>query len=271
MNIRVRRTVLVLLALILSASLLPQLGCGGSGNKLPLVLAATSDLEETGILQEWVRDFKSRYGLDVELITATDSEIFQMAKHGECDMLITHVPEIEEQLESSNYVEGRQEIMHDRYVIVGPPNDPAGIKGSQASSEAMRKIVEAQTPFLLRTDGSGTSLAGGSLLSKAGVQDFGAWLLKSEAGMGETLRRASQQGAYTLSDLSTFQNLSGELNLEILQEGGEDMNNPYHFMVVSSLAYPDTNLRDAQKFSDYLMSENAWKYFSLGAWEPPAV
>ncbi len=194
-----------------------------------------------------------------------------MAQHGECDLLITHVPESEEQLERYKYIEGRQEIMYDRYVIVEPPNDLAGIKGMQTPEEALRKIAEVKAPFLLRTDGSGTSLAEASLWSKSGVQDFGDWLLKSDAGMGETLRRASRQGAYTLCDISTFQNLSSELGLEILLEGGNDMNNPYNVMAVSSLAYPDTNLKDAQKFIDYLLSGNARRFLNLGAWEPSSV
>jgi tungstate transport system substrate-binding protein len=271
MNFFTRKTFLLLVALLISSSLLTQLGCGGSGEKLPPVLSATSDLEETGILQEWVRDFKSRTGIQVELIAATDGEVLGMAQHGECDMLITHIPEQEEQLERYSYVEERQEIMHDGYVIVGPSSDPAKVREAQSASEAMRKIAESQSPFILRVDGSGTSQKEASLWSISGVQDFGTWLLKSDTGMGETLREASKQGAYTLSDSSTFQSLSGDLNLEALWEGGEDLNNPYHVMMVSGLAYPDTNQKDAQKFIDYLLSGNARKFFNLGAWEPPSV
>lgn len=264
---------MVLLALptLLAAVLLAPWGCGGgSGGKLPLVLAATSDLEESGILREWVREFQSKSGLKVELSAVTDQEALSMARHGECDLVITHFPEQEERLEKSNYVEGRREIMHDDYVIVGPSSDPAGVGGAGKATDALRKVAEAKAPFLLRADGSGTSYREAALWEMSGVADYGDWLLKSEAGMGDALRQASQLGAYAISDRSNFQNLSGELNLRILLEGGEGLSNTYQVMEVSGLAYPDTDIQGGQKFIDYLLSGDARRFFKLGAWEPPS-
>lgn len=256
-------------AALISLLLLLQWGCGESEKKAPLVLAATSDLEETGILQEWVRDFGSRHGIEVELKTAMDEEVLGMAEHGECDLLITHLPTREQQLEQMNYVINRCELMRDDYVIVGPPRDPARVKEAQTPTDAMKSIAQARAPYVLRAGYTGTALKELELWRRSGVEDFGDWLLKSGEGAGEVLRQASRRGAYTLTDRSTYESMAGELDLEVLLQEGEDMGNVYHVMGVSGLAYPDTNLEDAAKMIDYLTSEDAQRFFYLGAWEPP--
>jgi tungstate transport system substrate-binding protein len=270
MNKRRCITAFLLTGLLFSTSLLTQLGCGESHDSKPLVLAATSDLEETGILEAWIEDFRSQSGIEVELLTAVDQEVLDMAQHGECDVLITHLPQVEERLERSNYVEYRQEIMYDQYIIVGPSADPASIRGVESFSDAFRAIAEAGAPFVLRVDESGTSYKEGLLWAASGITDFGDWMVRSEAGMGDTLRQASQQGAYTLSDQSVFKAISDELNLEIFLEIGGEFDNPYQVMLVSELAYPDTDTEGGLRFIEYLLSEGARSFFDLGAWEAPS-
>lgn len=249
--------------------LLVSWSCGGTKGP-PVVLAATSVLEETGILQAWVEDFQTRSGWEVEVTAAPDFDVLQAARYGECDVVITHLPSDEEQLERYGYVEGRQEVMHDDYILVGPPDDPAGAKETENPVEALLKIAEAQQPFIFRSDGSGTSLKTQSLWATTGFEDFGDWFIESEDGMKETLRSASQEGAYTLSDRSSYQQVSEQLDLGILFEGGEVLDNPYHVMIVSGAVYPDTNTGGALELVDYLLSEEAGKFFDLGAWQPPS-
>jgi len=251
------------------ALLLVSWSCVGAKGP-PVVLAATSVLEETGILQAWVDDFQSRSGWEVEVEAVPDIDALQAARYGECDVVITHLPSQEEQLERYGYVEGRQEVMHDDFILVGPPDDPAGTKEAENSPEAFLKIAEAQQPFIYRTDGSGTSFRTQTIWATTGVEDFGDWLIEIEEGMKDTLRLASLDGAYTLSDRSSYQQISGELDLEILFEGEELLDNPYHVMVVSSAVYPDTNSEGALELVDYLLSEEAGKFFELGAWKPPS-
>ncbi|MDY6795710.1 MAG: hypothetical protein SWK76_10605 [Actinomycetota bacterium] len=255
--------------LLVVGTLMAACGCGGGGGSAPpLVLAASSVLEETGILEAWVEDYHVRSGRDVETVMAPDIEVMAMAEHGECDLLITHYPNWELSLESSGYVEGRQEFMHDDYVLVGPPDDPAGVAGAPSAPEAFARIADSGQPFVQRVDGSGTAGKEEELWGAAGEIEYGDWLLLSEAGMTEALRQAEWEGAYTLSDRSTFQQHSEGLSLRILFEGGDILENPYHVMVVSGLAYPDTDLEGAQDLIEYLMSDAAREFFSLGAWEP---
>lgn len=259
----------LVLAVLLPALLATQTGCSSGGKPKALIVAGTSDLQETGILEAWIRDFNKKSGLQTQLVTATDEEVLAMARHGECDVLITHLPKEEEGMQRSNYVQGREEVMQDDYVLVGPPNDPAGIRGAPGAADAFKKIGEAKAPFVLRVDGSGTAYRAAELWVVSGIEDFGSWLTQTGAGMADTLRLASQKGAYTLSDRSNYENLSGELNLDIIFEDRKGLVNPYSVMEVSQLFYPDSNLEGAQKFASYLLSDQAQRYFSLGAWEPP--
>jgi tungstate transport system substrate-binding protein len=258
---------LAVVALLILLPLTP-LGCGGDDT--PLVLAATNDLEGSGILLAWTDGYQSKTGTQVELVVVPDEQALDMARHGECDLILTHIPEEEKRLERSGYLETGQEIMRDDYVLVGPPADPAGIREIDKVTDALKKIAETQQIFILRIDGSGTAYMQNLLWSISGVSEAGEWLLPTEAGADESLRQASQEGAYTLCGRSSFERLAGELYLEILLEGDEALVDPYYAAAVSTLTYPDTNLAGAQEFIDYLLSPDAQSFFSLGAWETPS-
>ena len=252
-------TVLILLPLIAP-------GCGGGPQ--PLVVAVTYDLEGSGLPEAWVDDFQSRTGREVELVYDFDLAVLDMAKHGECDVLITHIPPEEEELLRVGYTEGRQEIMYDEYILVGPPDDPAGVKGDEKMADAFRKIGEAEATFIFREDGSGTAEAHSYLGGASGLTDVGGWLVKTTERMEGTLLAASREGAYTMTDRSTYERLTGELDLEIMVEGDDDWPNPYNAMWVSELVFPDADQQGAQTFIDYLLSDSGRRFLSLGAWVP---
>jgi tungstate transport system substrate-binding protein len=264
MNYMSTRMCAILTVLLLTP--LIALGCGGGGE--PLVVAVTSDLEGSGLPEAWAEDFQARTGREVELVYDFDLAVLDMAKHGECDVLITHIPPDEEELLRSGYAEGRQGVMYDEYILVGPPDDPAGIRGEEKMADAFKKIGEAQLPFIFRVDGTGTAEAHSYLGGASGLSETGSWLVKTPEGMEGALLLASQEGAYTMTDRSTFERLAGELDLEIMVEGDEDWPNPYSAMWVSAFVFPDTDVQGAQKFIDYLLSDSGRRFLSMGAWEP---
>ena len=199
-----------------------------------------------------------------------DKNVMNAAKHGECDVIITHCPTQEEELQRQNYTEGREEIMHDDYIILGPPSDPAGIRGTDGAQKALQKIADAKASFLLRNDGSGTYCKGEQLWSLVDVKEPGGWLKLSQEDMVGALRQASIYNAYTICDRSTFEANDNDPNLVLLLEGGEDLDNPYQVLIVNGLLYPDTDTKGAQKFKEYLLSKDAQRYFHLGVWERPS-
>ncbi len=261
-----------LCAVLLAAALIPASagfsGCG-KGGAPPLVLAATSDLEGFGVLEAWVEDFRARTGRRVELLVVPDAGGLEMAVHGECDLLLLHVPEEEERLERNGYLEFRLEVMRDSYLLVGPPDDPAGVREAKTPEEALEKIKASGRVFLARSDTSGTAARTAFLLGIAGRSEAPEWVRRVDGNMGEVLARASREGAYTLTDSSTFLALARDLELEPLCGTDGELPNPYHVMAVAAMVYPDTDVEGARRFADYLLSEEAWKHMEKGDWQPP--
>jgi len=259
------------IALVLAAALLllpvMPLGCGGDDT--PVILAATVDLEGSGILQEWIEGFESSSGRSVELLVVPDEQAFAMARHGECDLILTHIPEEGVLLERSGYIEGGAAVMIGDFVVTGPPEDPAAIRGMEITADAFAKIANSDQLFILRIDGSGTAYKQLQIWSISGVGETGEWLLPTDEGLEGALRQASQEGAYTLSDRTTYERLAGELDLEILVQGDVTLIDYYDVAAVSVLPYPDTNLEGAQEFIAYLLSDDARSALGLGAWQPP--
>jgi len=243
-------------------------GCGSEGRP-PLVLAATSDLEGSGLLEAWASDFQRRSGRAVEVVTDTDDRVCDMARHGECDLILTHVSHDEESLERSGYVTDRQEVMRGEYMLVGPPGDPAGAREADGIPGALRRIAEAGQPFVLRVDGSGAAIKAGGLWSLAGLEEAGDWLRRSMESEEGALREAAAERAYALTMRHAFERLAGELGLEVVREGGEDLEDSYHAMVVSTLTYPDTDVAGALEFISYLLSEAGQGHLGTGPWRPP--
>lgn len=260
-----QRLVTVFILLLLTLASLS--GCGG--DDAPLILAATNDLEGSGILQAWAEDFRARTGRQVELVVVPDEEALAMVRHGECDLILTHLPDEEANLQRSGYLEGGQEIMRGDFVLLGPPDDPAGIRGIESAAEALKKIAEAGQTFILRIDGSGTAVRQTTILSVSEAGMTGEWLLPTDAGAKEALREASREKAYTLADRSSYERLAGELDLEILSQGDETLTDIYSAAAVSIFSYPDSDLAGALKFIDYLLTPDARSFLSRGEWSLP--
>ena len=144
----------------------------------------------------------------------------------------------------------REAVMHNDFIVVGPEDDPAGIEGAGSAAEAFTSIAKAEAPFASRADESGTHTKELSIWEAAGIEPKGSWYIETGQGMGETLTIASQKQAYTLSDRGTFL-ATDNLDSELLVEGGKDLLNPYHVIVVEA---EGVNRECAQEFSDWITS-----------------
>jgi tungstate transport system substrate-binding protein len=144
----------------------------------------------------------------------------------------------------------REAVMHNDFVVVGPADDPAKIKGASSAAEAFTRIAKARAPFASRADESGTNTKELSLWQAAGIKPSGSWYIETGQGMGETLTIANQKQAYTLSDRGTYL-ATKNLDSKLLVEGGKDLINPYHVIVVKG---EDVNRECGQRFSDWIIS-----------------
>ncbi len=224
-----------------------------------VILATTTSTQDSGLLDVLVPAFEKRTGYVVKTVAVGTGQALAMGRRGEADVLLVHAPGEEQKLVDDGFGVGRRLVMHNDFVVVGPPADRARIKGSASSREAFRKIAEARALFLSRGDNSGTHTKEKAIWKAAGVNPEGQpWYQQTGLGMGETLNVASEKGGYTLSDRGTLlaRGKARPLGLEILVEGEPNLLNVYHVMEVSPAKWPKVNAKGAKAFADFVVSKD---------------
>ena len=96
-----------------------------------------------------------------------------MAETGKYDLLLVHARALEEKFVAEGYGTKRYDLMYNDFVILGPANDPAGIRGEKNAATALRKIAQAQSAFVTRGDKSGTHVKELEVWKKAGIEPTG--------------------------------------------------------------------------------------------------
>ncbi|MDI6873428.1 substrate-binding domain-containing protein [Candidatus Solincola sp.] len=257
---RPRKTFMLALVLALAVTVWIT-GCGNraaeEAPRAELILATTTSTQDSGLLDAWIPMFEEEYPYSVKVIAVGSGKAMEMGRNGECDVMLVHSPGDEEKMVEEGYAVNRRAVMHNDFVIVGPPEDPAGVGSSVKASDAMQKIVKAGAKFVSRGDNSGTHTKELSLWEEAGLAPSGPWYMESGKGMGDTLRIVSQEKAYTLTDRGTFLKLKKDLDLVVLLEGDPLLFNYYHVMEVNPERWPDVNQAGARAFSDFVTGRKA--------------
>jgi tungstate transport system substrate-binding protein len=219
-----------------------------------LILATTTSTQDSGLLDVVIPDFEARTGYQVKPVAVGSGQALKMGEDGNADVLLVHSPAAEEAFMAQGAGVDRRLIMHNDFVIVGPPGDPAHIKG-QAALAAMQAIAAAGAPFVSRGDASGTNALELSLWQQAGIDPKGKpWYIVSGQGMGATLNVTDEKNAYTISDRATYLAFKARLQLQILAEKDRVLLNIYHVIRVNPAKQPSVNTAGAQAFADYLVS-----------------
>lgn len=183
--------------------------------KSGIILATTTSLYDSGLLESLIEAFEKQSGSRVKIIAAGTGEALKIGQKGEADFLLVHAPELEEKFMANGYGLCRQELMFSRFVLVGPENDPAGIR-SLTFPEAFSRIAQLKIPFISRADYSGTHFLERKIWEKAGLSPRGKWYLEIQQGMAEALMIAAEKRAYILADYPTYFRLKKRLGLEAL-------------------------------------------------------
>jgi tungstate transport system substrate-binding protein len=255
-----RRSAAALAALLAAVSIA---ACGdddssqsdsGSGHGR-MILATTTSTQDSGLLDDLLPRFESRSECSVKTIAVGSGEALELGEKGDADVLLVHSPAAEQEYMDGGHGVSRKAVMHNDFIVVGPADDPAGIKGGDSAAEAFTRIATAEAPFASRADESGTNTKELSLWEEAGIEPKGSWYIETGQGMGETLTIASQKQAYTLSDRGTFL-ATKNLDLDLLVEGGDDLLNPYHVIVVKGKG---VNRACAHEFSDWIVAPETQK------------
>ena len=224
-----------------------------------LILATTTSTRDTGLLDVLLPLFESKSGYKVKMVAVGTGQALKMGEEGNADVLLVHSPKSELELMDKGFGKDRLLVMHNDYVIVGPKDDPAGIKGMKIAVDAFKMIAEAKSPFVSRGDDSGTNKMELTLWKSANITPEGDWYLQSGQAMGETLRIASEKFGYTLTDRGTYLALRDTLQLDVLVEGDPVLLNIYHVITVNPDKWPKVNYTGAEAFADFLVSPDTQK------------
>jgi len=218
-----------------------------------LILATTTSTQDSGLLDVLVPLFETETGYTVQTVAVGTGAALKMAEEGNADVLLVHAPSSEVALMDAGWGKDRMLVMHNDFVIVGPADDPAGIKGTATAVETFQKIFDAGSTFISRGDDSGTNKMEISLWGKTSNDPKGAeWYIESGQGMGATLTIASEKTAYTLTDRATYLANKANLSLEILVEGDPALLNVYHVITVNHDKWPNSNYDGAIAFAKFM-------------------
>ncbi|WP_202318725.1 substrate-binding domain-containing protein [Archaeoglobus neptunius] len=208
-----------------------------------LTISTTTSLYDTGLLEDAIAPaFKEKTGITLRFIPKGTGAAIQDAKHGLADAIMVHARSKEVEFLKEGYGVNRKVFAYNFFVIVGPSDDPAGIRGLNPI-DAMKKIAEAgregKAIWVSRDDGSGTNVKEIWLWESAGFNYKSlrneSWFRATGTGMGKTLLYTSNTKAYTLSDIGTYLKYrkDGLINLEALVNRGEELINVYSIIIVN--------------------------------------
>lgn len=224
-----------------------------------VILATTTSTVDSGLLDELIPVFEKKTGYNVKTIAVGTGKALAMGEKGEADVLLVHAPKSEQPLVDSGAAVNYQLVMHNDFLIVGPANDLAQVKGLKDSALALQKIAQEKCIFVSRGDNSGTHKKEKSIWQKAGLVPSGNWYHESGTGMAQTLQITSEKQGYTLTDRATYLNLKQNLKLVPLVEGDPILLNIYHVMQVNPEKFSKVNEEGAKAFVGFMISPETQK------------
>ncbi|MFA4915381.1 MAG: substrate-binding domain-containing protein [Syntrophales bacterium] len=223
-----------------------------------IILATTTSTQDSGLLDVLLPIFEKKTGYFVKTIAVGSGQAMAMGQRGEADILLVHSPEAEKKFIAEGYGINRRIVMHNDFIVAGPPEDSAKIKGIKPTSEAFKMLSSKGTMFLSRGDNSGTHAREKAIWKACGINpEEERWYQQTGLGMGMTLNVASEKKAYTLTDRGTYLALKKNLHLDILVEGDPLLLNIYHVIEVNPAKWSTTNAVGAKALADFMVATEA--------------
>lgn len=225
------------------------------GGNERLILATTTSTEDSGLLSVLIPQFEAEHGYDVDVVAVGTGQALQLGEDGNADVLLVHDRAREDAFMEDGHGVRREDVMYNDFVIVGPEEDPAGVREAGDAATAFVHIGGSQATFVSRGDESGTHGKELSMWDAAGLEPQGEWYVSAGQGMGAVLTLADELEAYTLSDRATYlaRTLEGT-ELVIVYEGDPILFNPYGVMVVNPDKGEHIQFGAANTFIDWLIS-----------------
>jgi len=233
--------------------------CGWSGlfaADREIICSSTTSTENSGLFNYILPMFEKKTGIKVKVVARGTGAAIEMGKRGDADVAFVHAKEQELKAVEEGFFVNRHDVMYNDFVIIGPSNDPAMIKGTKSTVEAFKKIAASST-FISRGDNSGTNTKELSIWKKAAIEPKGQkWYLEVGQGMEKTQRIAEEKRAYTLTDRGTWLATKDKDRLEmaIVLEGDPTLFNQYGVMAVNPAKHKHAKYEEALEFINWLIS-----------------
>src|SRR6266852_1184841 len=246
------RWLYVLVAVLILAS-----PAGAQAPPTTVILSTTTSTQDSGLLDVLVPMFERTSGFTVKTIAVGTGQALALAARGEADATLAHAPSLEKKYVADGKMTNRRLVMYNDFVVIGPEDDPAKIKGEKSAPAALEKIAAAGSRFVSRGDKSGTHVLEQALWKQIGVTPSGSWYIESGQGMGATLGIADDRKAYTLTDRATLLAFGKRVRLAVMVEGDRPLLNVYSVMEVNPANGPRVNAAGGKAFAEFMLAPEA--------------
>ena len=224
-----------------------------------IIVQSTTSTQNSGLYDVLLPQFTAMSGIEVRVVAVGTGQAIKNAKNCDGDVLLVHAKSAEEKFVAEGYGLGREDVMYNDFIIVGPASDPAGVAGMKDVKAALTAIKAAGAPFTSRGDDSGTHKKERVLWGVAGIDpttDSGGWYRETGSGMGATLNVAIGMAAYAMTDRATWIAFGNKANHRIAVEGDAAMFNQYGVIRVNPAKCPNVKADEGQAFIDWILSES---------------
>jgi tungstate transport system substrate-binding protein len=252
----------LLLAALLPAVLLVGFPHGAMSEEKLIVVASTTSTQDSGLFGYLLPRFKEKTGIDVKVVAQGTGQALETGRRGDADVVFVHARPQEEKFVAEGFGVKRLPVMYNDFVLIGPKQDPAGVKGSKDVVAAFKTVAKKGAPFVSRGDKSGTHMAELNLWKAADLDPTrhkGHWYREIGQGMGAALNTASSMNAYVLADRGTWISFKNRGDLDILVEGDRRLFNQYGVILVNPAKHPQVKKDLGQAFIDWLVSPEGQK------------
>ena len=223
-----------------------------------ILCASTTSTENSGLFGYILPMFEKNTGIKVKVVARGTGAAIEMGKRGDADVVFVHAKEQELKAVEEGLFVNRHDVMYNDFILIGPPSDPAKIKGTKSAIEAFLKIGKSGELFVSRGDNSGTHTKELAIWKKAGIDPKGQkWYLEVGQGMEKTQRIANEKRTYTLTDRGTWLATkdNDKLEMAIVLEGDPVLFNQYGVMAVNPERHNHVKYKEAMEFINWLVSK----------------
>lgn len=222
-----------------------------------IIVQSTTSTANSGLYEHLLPLVKKDTGVTVHVVAVGTGQAIRNARNCDGDVLLVHAKAAEQKFVDSGYGLARHDVMYNDFVFVGPPADPAGIRGGKSALDALAAIAAVKAKFASRGDNSGTHKKEMALWQQAGIKPLsgsGEWYLETGSGMGATLNAAIGSGAYTMTDRATWISFRNRQDYAVLVEGDDRLFNQYGIIMVNPNKCAAVKRDAASKFIDWILS-----------------